>query len=94
LYFHDLAVLKRTAGTGLGSSLVDIALASAAAQGLGHSALVAVQDSSAFWGRMGYQTYDTLADSERENLQTYPGAPVYMFRKIVTKAESINRLHP
>ncbi len=93
LYFHDLAVLKRTAGTGLGSSLVEIALASAAAQGFAHSALVAVQDSSRFWGRMGYRACDALADAEQENLRTYPGAPVYMFRQIIEKSESLNHPH-
>lgn len=85
LYFHDLAVLKRTAGTGLGSSLVDIALASAAAKGFAHSALVAVQDSSAFWGRMGYQAYEALAEDEQQNLQTYPGTPLYMARTVSVK---------
>lgn len=85
LYLHDLAVLKRAAGTGRGSTLVDIALASAAAKGLTHSALVAVQDSSSFWERMGYDGFHALDISERENLKTYPGAPCYMVREILPK---------
>ncbi|GAB3468371.1 N-acetyltransferase [Massilia terrae] len=83
LYFHDLAVLKRVAGTGLGSDLVDVALASAAAQGFAHAALVAVQESSMFWERMGYRRRDELDEVERENLQTYPGSPFYMVREVL-----------
>lgn len=86
LYFHDLAVLKRAAGSGLGSNLVDIALASAAAQGFAHSALVAVQDSSSFWKRLGYLEYGELTEPEQENLRTYPSTPVYMARPIQTKS--------
>lgn len=83
LYLHDLAVSKRAAGHGLGSSLVEIALASAVAQGFTHSTLVAVQESSAFWKRHGYCVHDALAQAEAENLQTYPGSPVYMSRRII-----------
>lgn len=88
LYFHDLAVLKRVAGTGLGASLVDIALASAAAQAFARSALVAVQDSSRFWQGMGYRERINLEEPELANLQTYPGTPCYMVREIVPKAPS------
>lgn len=86
LYFHDLAVLKRVAGSGVGSSLVEIALASAAAQGFAHSALVAVQESSSFWERMGYCGQVDLEQDELENLQTYPGTPYYMVREIAPKS--------
>lgn len=96
LYFHDLAVLKRAAGTGLGSSLVDIALASAAAQGFAHSALVAVQESSSFWTLHAYREFDELAEPERDNLRTYPGAPIYMVRPVLPfrrYASSISPTH-
>lgn len=82
LYFHDLAVLKRVAGTGLGSDLVDIALASATARGFTYSALVAVQESSTFWKRLDYREFDELTGPEQHNLQTYPGTPVYLTRSI------------
>lgn len=80
LYLHDLAVAPRAAGRGAGPRLVRAAWAAGRAQGLAHSALVAVQASQAFWERLGYARFAALAETERAPLDSYPGAACYMAR--------------
>ena len=78
LYLHDLAIDARAAGQKLGSLLVAQALLAAQQQGLAYSALVAVQNSQAFWQRFGYQSR-TLAEPQQQlQLATYPGQGIYM----------------
>jgi GNAT superfamily N-acetyltransferase len=86
LYVHDLAVSKRAIRSGAGSNLVELAVASALAQGFTHSALVAVQESRAFWEGHGFRLHETLSTSESANLRTYPGSPVYMTRQLRNRA--------
>lgn len=80
LYLHDLAVAAHAAGQGLGPALVRHALAMARRESLPCSALVSVQESQAFWRRLGYGV-QALADVQQQaHLASYPGGGVYMVR--------------
>lgn len=74
LYLHDLAVAPRAAGQGVARRLVGGLLDGAAARGLRHSALVAVQESRRFWEGLGYGA----ADGDAAALATYPDGALYM----------------
>lgn len=82
LYLHDLAVAPRASGRGAGPRLVQAAWAAAQARGLAHSALVSVQASQAFWQRLGYAPFATLAAAERAHLDSYTGDACYMTRRL------------
>lgn len=82
LYLHDLAVAPRAGGRGAGPRLVQAAWTASRALGLGHSALVAVQASQAFWARLGYAPVAVLAAAERAHLDSYTGAACYLARTL------------
>lgn len=84
LYLHDLAVSPRAAGAGLGPRLVDLALREAWSGGCGHSALVSVQGSQAWWQRRGYRPVAALDDPARAALSTYGDGAVYMAQALLT----------
>ena len=77
LYLHDLAVARRAAGRRIGPALVREALGQARQQQLRFSALVSVQDSQAFWNRMGYAEHQP--DPEHAaHLHSYQVPATYM----------------
>ena len=78
LYLHDLAIDARATGQQLGSLLVRQALLAAEKQGLAYSALVSVQNSQAFWQRLGYRPRMLVARQQQLQLATYSGHGVYM----------------
>ncbi|MBR0565035.1 GNAT family N-acetyltransferase [Azoarcus sp. L1K30] len=82
LYLHDLAVSARASGRGVGPELVRLAHAFALSAQLAWSALVSVQDSRAFWKRLGYVEDPPSAD-ELAKLDAYPGDARYMARTAV-----------
>ncbi len=82
LYLHDLAVSPRVNGQGVGPALVACAWESAQEQGLTHSSLVSVQDSRAFWARLGYAVWDGLDELQRARLQTYEAPSWYMVKRV------------
>lgn len=55
-FVHDMAIAPAGRGQRLGERLYATACASARAQGLRQSRLVAVQGADAFWRRLGYQS--------------------------------------
>ena len=57
-FVHDMAIAPGGRGQRLGERLYAIASASAQAQGLRQSRLVAVQGADGFWRRFGYQSVD------------------------------------
>ena len=57
-FVHDMAIAPAGRGQRLGEQLYATASASAHAQGLRQSRLVAVQGADVFWRRLGYQPAD------------------------------------
>lgn len=57
-FVHDMAIAPAGRGQRLGERLYAMAFASAQAQGLRQSRLVAVQGADVFWRRLGYQCAD------------------------------------
>lgn len=86
LYLHDLAIDARAAGQKLGSLLVRQALLAAEKQGLAYSALVSVQNSQAFWQRLGYQPRVLAEPQQQRQLATYPGHGIYMAQALGAEA--------
>lgn len=82
LYLHDLAVSRRAGGRGIGPALVQRNLEQARSQQLRYSALVSVQESEAFWSRLGYATHDELEAPQIDNLASYQIPAVYMVRAL------------
>lgn len=82
LYLHDLAVARQARGHGIGGALVGIAHGTARGRGLLHSALVAVQESIAFWRQFGYDVAHELSSLQAEALRTYPQASRYMVKSL------------
>ena len=82
LYLHDLAVAARAAGRGIGPALVQRNLEQGRARRLQYSALVSVQDSQAFWSRLGYADHGELDDAQRRNLESYGVPAVYMVKPL------------
>lgn len=78
LYLHDLAVLPAFAGQGLAQALLTALLAQARADGLRHSALVAVQGAERYWSRRGY----TPRVLQANGLAAYGPGAVYMTRTL------------
>ncbi len=82
LYLHDLAVSRRAAGRGIGPALVSRNLEQASRQQIRYSALVSVQESEAFWSRLGYSAHTELEPRQVDNLASYRLPAVYMVRAL------------
>lgn len=78
LYLHDLAVAPRALKRGIGPSLVKHKLQMARQAGLQHCSLVSVQDSAAFWQRLGFQTQAVTHPQQSTALASYGVPAVYM----------------
>lgn len=80
---HDLALHPRAQGQGLGSALWRQAQACAQAAGLPAMSLVAVQGSTGFWARQGFEAVDVgVLPGLAEKLAGYGGEAVFMWRGI------------
>ena len=82
LYLHDLAVRPDCSGQGQGQALLQTLWAHAAARGLRRSALVSVQDSQAFWERLGYTPQPLDSPQQRSRLASYGDGALYMVRAL------------
>lgn len=82
LYLHDLAVAQQAAGQGIGPRLAKHALQHARQMGFTHSALVAVQNSSAFWARQGFTLEPELSEEQRHCLASYAVAARYLVQPL------------
>lgn len=82
LYLHDLAVAPRALKRGIGPSLVKHKLEIAQKAGLQHCSLVSVQESSAFWQRLGFRTANTNSPQQTAALASYHVPAVYMQRTL------------
>ncbi|NWK45866.1 GNAT family N-acetyltransferase [Ralstonia pickettii] len=79
-FVHDMAIAPAGRGQRLGVQLYAIAIASAHAQGLRESRLVAVQGADAFWRRLGYQSAD-LDEGALARLRTVYGEKAYLMER-------------
>ena len=80
LYLHDLAVHPAHAGRGLAAALLAPLWQRARAEGLRHSALVAVQGAQGYWERHGYAVLALPDAGQRQRLAGYGGGAIYMVR--------------
>lgn len=78
LYLHDLAVHPAHAGRGLAAALLAPLWQRARAEGLRHSALVAVQGAQGYWERHGYAVLALPDAGQRQRLAGYGGGAAYM----------------
>jgi len=78
LYIHDLSVAPGAAGLGIARQLVDRLRSLATGAGLRQCALVSVQDSQAFWERLGFKEHACAGPAARLALASYPPVAVYM----------------
>ncbi len=84
LYLHDLAVSPQGRAQRLGHKLVEQVLRRARDMGLLSVALVAVQESGAYWERLGFtETPAPLADGLRDKLQSFGPDARLMRRPLV-----------
>lgn len=80
-YIHDLALLPETRGQGAGSEIVRILLAGAHKAGCPDVSLIAVNDSSGFWRRHGFEpVVDPALDAK---LRSYDEDARFMVRPLV-----------
>lgn len=82
LYLHDLAVAPRARKRGIGPSLVKRKLKIARQDGLQQCSLVSVQDSAAFWQRMGFKAQAITHQAHKPALKAYGVSAVYMQRAL------------
>lgn len=78
LYLHDMAVHPDHAGQGLASALLAPLWQQAQAEGLRHSALVAVQGAQGYWARHGYAAQQVADAVQQQRLASYGPDAVYM----------------
>jgi ribosomal protein S18 acetylase RimI-like enzyme len=82
LYLHDLAIGSRGAGRGLSTQLLQTAWNMALAEGLRHSALVSVQNSLAYWQKLGYGIFGELQAEQGDRLLSYEGPSYYLIKRL------------
>ena len=84
-YIHDLAVHPRVSGQGVGQSLAKHALEHAKTKGFESSALVSVQNSGAFWQRLGFLPYTVEDALQAAHLASYHIEATYMVNPLLPK---------
>lgn len=82
LYLHDLAASRRVAGMGVGTKLVELALADAVREGLPYSSLVSLGSARGFWSRLGYLDYSPIDTAQASRLASY-SEPVWCMLKFL-----------
>ena len=85
LYIHDLALLTLARGTGAAHQIVDTL--AGLARPLGAMSLVAVNNSTPFWTRMGFAARTAPQLSAR--LSTYAPDAVYMVRDLDSEGANV-----
>lgn len=81
LFIHDLALRREAAGQGLAGAVVERVAAEARAEGFETIALVAVNDTAAFWRRQGFSEAQPGPD-HRAKLAAYGDGARYMVRRL------------
>jgi ribosomal protein S18 acetylase RimI-like enzyme len=78
LYLHDVALTKATRQSGLGSALVEYLRELTAAQGLVSIALMAVNNSAAYWQRRGFMPYEHADAALAKKIASYDSDAQYL----------------
>jgi ribosomal protein S18 acetylase RimI-like enzyme len=81
VFIHDLALLPEAAGRGLAAAIAARVTAQACAAGFSGIALVAVNNTAAFWRRQGFSEAEVQAGC-REKLAAYGEGARYMARTV------------
>lgn len=82
LYLHDMAVSPDARGQGVATTLLQQALNYAGTLGLSHAALVAVQNSAAFWQQQQFDVVEDLSEAASMALTSYGADAIYLARRL------------
>lgn len=82
LYLHDLAIGLGARGQGAAQALVAHACSQAQREGLGALSLVSVNESLAFWQRMGFFV-EPVSATAQAHLDSYQNQAIYMLHRFV-----------
>ncbi|MDZ7869640.1 MAG: GNAT family N-acetyltransferase [Rheinheimera sp.] len=82
MYLHDMAVSPDARGQGVATALLQQALTYAGTLGLPYTALVAVQNSAAFWRQQQFAAVDELSEHARLALISYGTNAIYLVRAL------------
>ena len=82
LYLHDMAVSPDARGQGVATTLLQQALNYAGTLGLSYAALVAVQNSTAFWQQQQFDLVDDLSEAASLALTSYGADAIYLARRL------------
>lgn len=82
LYLHDLAVSPELRGSGAATALIECAVNRARALGLHELVLIAVQGSTPFWCRHGFEVHAPEHASLRIKLASFGSDATFMRRQI------------
>lgn len=78
LYLHDVALTAATRQSGLGSALVDYISELSVAQGFVYAALMAVNNSAAYWQRRGFMPYAHADAALTQKIASYDSDAQYL----------------
>lgn len=80
-YIHDVSISPKARGSGAGAAILNLLENAARQAGLSVAALVAVDNSSSYWGRFGFR--DQTTDALRPTLKSYDEAAIYMEKDLI-----------
>ncbi|MGJ8689075.1 MAG: GNAT family N-acetyltransferase [Gammaproteobacteria bacterium] len=78
LFLHDLAIMKKHAGKGIGKKMVEHLLTQALASDFTKIVLVSVQQSSAFWSKFGFTSQEQSLSNEN-----YGAGAIVMIKTLI-----------
>lgn len=78
LYIHDISVLPQLAGQGAAQHMLNALFAQAREAQIRMAALVAVQGSTVFWQRLGFEPHNVTNATQLQHLRTYGANAVFM----------------
>jgi GNAT superfamily N-acetyltransferase len=78
LYLHDVALTAATRQSGLGGALVGYIRELAIAHGFACAALMAVNNSTAYWQRRGFMPYEHADDTLAKKISSYDSDAQYL----------------
>ena len=80
LYWHDIGILPKARGYGLGKMAMDTIINTARDCGLGILAGISVNNSSEYWKSLGSVPY--VMDGVEDKIKSYGADAVYMIKRV------------